>query len=116
MHARPDPDERSRELPVESITEACGLYFRSLRMKDAGMVAQQHTHDHDHATLVASGRARGWSGELWVGDKGPGEAFEIRAGVDHMFQALAPETLLVCVHDIASAESVKRRVSFHSAG
>lgn len=109
MYARPEPDERSRELPVESIVEACGLYFRSLRMKDAGMVAQQHVHDHDHATLVGSGRARGWCGEKWIGDKCSGEVFEIQAGSEHRFQSLDHDTLLVCVHDIASAESVRKK-------
>jgi hypothetical protein len=110
MYARPNPPESAKEAPVEFISEACGLYFRSLRLHIWDVVGQ-HSHDHAHATLVGAGRARGWCGEEWIGDKGPGDAFEIKMNTDHTFQALEPDTRLVCIHDIASAESVKRKES-----
>lgn len=95
--------------PVERIEEACGIYFRSVLLKTADIAIKQHSHDHPHATFVGSGRARGWSDGVWIGDKGPGEAFEILAGAEHMFQSLEPNTLLACVHDLSSAESVKAK-------
>lgn len=95
--------------PVERIEEVAGLYFRSVLLERAGTLIPQHRHDHDHATLVCAGRARGWCDGIWIGDKGPGEAFEIRAGGEHVFQAIEPMTRLACVHDIDSAESVKRK-------
>lgn len=95
--------------PVERITEAAGLYFRSLWLPVAGMVVAQHVHDYDHATLVGSGRARGYCDGQLLGEKGRGEVFEITAGCAHAFEAVEPETLLVCVHDLASALSVKRK-------
>jgi hypothetical protein len=94
---------------VERIEEACGLYFRSVLIQDAGTVIPQHSHDHDHCTFVASGKARGWADGRPLGDKSAGEVFEIKAGAQHVFQALEPMTRLACVHDIASAESVKRK-------
>lgn len=93
---------------VERIEEVCGIYFRTYFVK-AGNVIQQHKHDHDHATLVLSGRVRAWikDGPLMI--KGPGEAFEIKAGIEHYFEALE-DSRLSCIHDIRSAESVKRKV------
>ncbi len=96
-------------IPTECIEEAAGLYFRSVLLVEQGTLISQHEHDHDHATLVCSGRARGWCDGMPLGDKGPGEAFEIKAGSAHAFQALEANTRLTCVHSIASAESVKRK-------
>jgi hypothetical protein len=114
LHALPD-NLIPTDLPVERIEEIGGFYFRSILLHQVGMVVKQHVHDHEHVTLVCNGRARGWSESEWIGDKGPGEAFLIDAGDDHLFQALEPDTRLVCVHDKVSAESA-RRIPFHSDG
>ena len=95
--------------PVERIEEASGFYFRSIILH-RGCFIPQHIHDHDHATLIGFGRARGWSGEEWIGDKGIGEAFEIESGKTHTFQALEDNTILICVHDIESSRSIKEDV------
>lgn len=94
-------------VPVESIEEVCGIYFRSVLLERAGTVIPQHEHDHDHATYVANGKARLWVNEMWVGDYEAGRAIPIKAGDKHLFQALEPMTRLVCVHDIESAMSAK---------
>src|SRR5437899_11208900 len=96
---------------VENIVEAGGLYFRSMLLARAGMGVPQHVHDHDHATLVGSGRLRGWSDGAWMGDKGRGEAFEVLAGRQHVVESLEPMTMVVCVHDIHSAVRIKRQGS-----
>lgn len=97
------------ELPVESIHEVCGIYFRSVLLKKEMTVIPQHEHDHDHATLVCSGKARAWVDGVYYGDFVAGTPIEIKAGKKHVFQALEPMTRLTCVHDIASAESVKAK-------
>lgn len=111
MYALPENPIILLEQPVEKIDEASGLYFRSVLLEDANTIIPTHAHDHDHATVVGSGRARGWKGTYWIGDKGPGEAFEIKAREEHTFMSLEPMTRLICTHDIASAESVKRKES-----
>lgn len=91
------------------IGDVAGLYFRTLLLKEAGTVVPQHTHDYDHATLVCAGSVRLWVDGEWVGDFGAGMAVRIAAHHDHVFQALEPMTRLTCVHDLVSAESVKRK-------
>jgi quercetin dioxygenase-like cupin family protein len=93
--------------PEVKIFEASGLYFRSHTLRHAMDIIPQHVHDHDHATFVAAGRARAWKDGVLVGDRSAGEAFEIEAGAEHIFQALEPKTMLVCVHDLKSAEKLK---------
>lgn len=94
---------------VERIEEVCGLYFRSVLLPQAGMTIPQHVHDHDHATLVGSGKARVWVDGLHFGDFEAGSAVPIKAGSTHLFHSLESMTRLICVHDIASAEAVKAK-------
>lgn len=107
MYALPEIIGEPRA-PVEYIEEAAGLYFRSIVLEQFETVPQ-HSHDHDHATFVGSGAARVWVDGVWKGDYIAGRAVEIKAGRKHVFQALSPYTRLTCVHDIASAESVKAK-------
>ena len=109
MYPLPDRAHDLAEQPLPLIEEAAGLYFRSLLLKKSGEIVPQHAHDHRHATLVGSGMARGWAAGTWIGDTGPGQAFEIEVGAEHVFQALAPNTLLICAHDIASADSLEKK-------
>lgn len=109
MHPLPDTSNALLDQPVQAIVEVGGIYFRSIMLKRAGEVVPQHVHDHPHATLVGSGRARGWANGQWIGDRGPGEAFGISAGKEHVFLALEANTLLVCAHDVASALRVKEK-------
>lgn len=94
------------EQPVEYIEEVCGLYFRSIVLAK-GQVVPQHVHPYNHATFIASGRARAWSGGNWKGDFEAGRAVEVTAGIEHVFQALEDNTRLSCIHDTRSAEFIK---------
>ncbi len=96
-------------VPVERIEEVAGLYFRSVLIPSAGMRMQQHIHDHDHATFVGSGKVRAWSDGWLLGDFSAAMAVEIKAGATHVFEALEDNTRVTCVHNIASAESVKAK-------
>ena len=92
------PDEQ----PVEKLVEVAGLYLRTYHLPMVGMVVPQHVHDYDHATLICSGKLRGWCEGEWIGDKGPGEAFLIKAGCQHTFESLEP-SMLTCIHNIQDA-------------
>ena len=98
-----------KPLLVEHITEASGLYFRSVTLPEAGTYIPQHNHDYDHATLVCSGKVRGWCDGVNLGVKSKGEVFEIRANHEHVFVSLEPNTTLVCIHNLESALSIKRK-------
>lgn len=98
-HPLPEGVERS-EQAVEYIDDVCGLYFRAICLENAGDAVPQHAHDHDHVTLIASGKARLWIEGVWVEDIHSFKVIEIEAGRKHVFQALEPMTRLVCVHNL----------------
>jgi quercetin dioxygenase-like cupin family protein len=106
--SHPLPDMTPLRPPVEFIEEVCGIYFRSIVL-EKGECVPQHSHDHDHATLCGSGKARLWVNGLWAQDIEAGHAVPILAAEHHIFQALEDGTRLVCVHDVVSAEAAKRR-------
>lgn len=95
--------------PVEFIEEVAGLYFRSIVLECAGDTVPQHSHDHDHATLVGAGSVRMWVNGCWLADIPAGHAVKIKAATQHLFQALEPNTRLTCVHDASSAESLQSK-------
>jgi quercetin dioxygenase-like cupin family protein len=97
------------DVVVEFVEEKAGIYFRSVLLAKAGTVIPQHVHDHDHATFVGSGSVRLWVDGEWAGDVKAGHAIEIKAGREHLFQSLADNTLLACIHDVASATSIKEK-------
>lgn len=82
--------------PVQSIQIKGGIYFRTILLQKWNIVPQ-HTHNHDHATLVISGRIRLWIDDKLNGDFEAGEAIEIKGGFKHVFQALQDNTRLTCI-------------------
>jgi hypothetical protein len=92
---------------IEFIQEVCGIYFRSVLLEDSGTVIPQHTHSHDHATYVGSGKVRLWVDGKWLGDFPAGQAIGIEKDKFHLFQSLEPNTRLTCVHDLHSAALIK---------
>ena len=98
-----------KEALVEFVDEVCGIYFRSMLLKNTGDLALQHVHDHDHVTYVGNGAVRFYVDGKFIADVPAGKAVEIKAGVPHQFRALAPNTRITCVHDVASAESLKKQ-------
>lgn len=104
----PLPQVSNLQPPVEFIEEVCGIYFRSILLREGDFVTQ-HVHDHDHATYCGSGKARLWVDGEWKCDVEAGRAVEIKAGCNHAFQALTKETRLTCVHDVESAESIRKK-------
>jgi quercetin dioxygenase-like cupin family protein len=94
---------------VEFIEEVCGIYFRSILLPEKGMRVEQHVHDHDHATYCGSGRARVFVDGEDQGDVTAGRAIAVMAGKKHAFESMEDNTRLTCVHDVASAESIKAK-------
>lgn len=93
---------------VEWIEECEGFYFRTVHLRKTGDRVPQHAHDYNHATLVSSGSVLAFANGESLGYYGAGRAISIKAGMVHEFEAQEDDTRLTCVHDIASAESIKR--------
>jgi quercetin dioxygenase-like cupin family protein len=94
---------------VEFVEEVAGIYIRSVLLQEANLKIDQHVHDYDHATLVCAGSVRLYVDGVPHGVFKGGEAVCIKAGKKHEFVSLEPNTRLACIHDVASAMSIKER-------
>lgn len=94
---------------VEFVDEVCGLYFRSILIRNAGTRVPQHVHPYDHATYCGSGSAMMYVEGVPIRTVSAGEAVEVKANKQHAFEALEPNTRLTCVHDARSALAAKEK-------
>src|SRR4029434_808754 len=94
---------------VECVDEIAGIYFRSVLLPNVGDIATQHIHDYDHATYLGNGSVSFWVGGKFQGYFRAGQVLEVKAGIEHKFQAMEKNTRLTCVHIGASAEAAREK-------
>lgn len=92
---------------VQFVDEVAGVYFRTVLFHVAGTRIPQHVHDYDHATMICSGSARLFVNGQAVADYQAGQVALIKANHHHEFESLEDNTRLSCVHNVASALSMK---------
>jgi quercetin dioxygenase-like cupin family protein len=78
------------------IEESLGFCTRTITLQK-GIQVPQHAHSNDHATLVCNGKVRATVGDMVIGDFEWGQLIPVKAGVEHLFLALADDTRLSCI-------------------
>lgn len=82
-----------------------GVFVKSIEIRQANTILPQHSHAYDHLSYVASGAVRAWADGDPLGDFVAPTGIVIKAGVKHLFQTLADATVILCIHNIRSAEA-----------
>jgi hypothetical protein len=86
------------ELPDVEFALADGIFIKQMFLERAGIYVPQHSHEYDHASMVAAGAVRLWrDGEL-IGDFKAPLPIHIAAGTKHTFMSLEPGTVVYCIH------------------
>lgn len=83
------------------------VYTKVFVAKKAGTFIGQHSHAWDHGHLVASGAMRVFIDGQALGDYGPGEMIEIKAGKKHVLLALEDNTVGCCIHNTHGLDEPK---------
>lgn len=92
--------------PEQRIQIEGGIYARSVIL-DKNTKIPQHTHDHDHATFVGSGKALLYiDGEL-DRECNTGDLIPIKGGSLHEFLITEDNTLLVCLWPESIGETLE---------
>lgn len=107
MHPFPASTGEPVDQPTEYVDEVGGFVFRSVTIARAGTGIPQHKHETDHVTLVCAGQGRLWVNKVWRGDFTAFSAVEVKAGDEHFWLALEPNTRFSCVFDAAKLEGVR---------
>jgi|SRR5665213_1997862 len=85
---------------------ACGVFAKVMRVRKAHTVIPQHSHSFDHVSNVVRGAVRLWRDDVLDGDYQGPCGITIKAHVKHLFETLVDDVLILCVHDIGTAEEV----------
>jgi quercetin dioxygenase-like cupin family protein len=86
---------------------ADGVFVRQMVMPAAHTFVQQHTHCHDHTTMVATGSVDVWLDGEHRGQLRAPSGMLIRSGVSHLFETLEPNTTLYCIHNVSRSGQVE---------
>lgn len=74
------------------------LWVKPIPLK-AGEACVQHTHAHDHVTLVAAGTVRAWVDGQDRGEISATSCFKVAALAEHRFLAVT-DAVIVCIHNL----------------
>src|SRR4051812_4164940 len=96
--------KRAEHQPTSDLTLYAGIFVKTWAVRDAGTMLPQHSHQWPHLTLVVSGSVRVWRDHELMGDFTAPETIKIPALAKHMFQTLAGNTVLACIHASEAAE------------
>lgn len=98
------PDEQ----PISTeIRMADGVFAKTMVVKKDGTIIPQHAHRFDHVSVLVRGRVRLFTDGDSCGVFSAPCGILIKAGVKHLFETLVDDTIILCVHDIGTAESVE---------
>jgi hypothetical protein len=92
------------------IYEGDGVYIKQLSLPKAGMIIEQHCHNYDHMTMLATGKVAVGVDGVYCGTRTAPTGILILANTTHRFEALVDNTLLYCIHNIEHAETLKELV------
>ena len=86
---------------------ADGVFGKTIALSHAGLVVPQHSHVYPHVSVLVRGKIRAWAGDNLLGDFEAPVGITIAALVKHKFLTLTEDVIILCVHDIGTAENVE---------
>ncbi len=96
------------EQPISTeIKMADGVFTKSMVVRKAGTLIPQHSHRYSHVSVLVRGSVRVVTDDDDLGVFEAPAGIVIAAGVKHLFETLVDDTIVLCVHDIGTAEAVE---------
>lgn len=96
------------EQPIETdLTITADLFVKSYCIQKTGSFVPQHVHEFDHVSTIAYGGVKVWEDGNYRGERHAPVSFIIKAGVQHTFETLVDNTVLLCIHRLDEDGDVK---------
>ena len=97
--------ERAKRQPISSdVLIADEVWAKPFRVPDAHTILPQHAHAYSHVSVIVRGSVRVTVDGRLIGVRRAPDSIVIEAGKLHFFETLEDDTIILCVHDVASAE------------
>ena len=97
---RENPAYKKIEPEYVEFAEVDDIWVRAYSINKAKSVISQHTHTHDHMTLVSRGTVEAWQDGEVLGTFQAPVIIKIPAGKKHAFTALTDDVVLCCLHNL----------------
>ena len=81
-----------------------GVFVKATTFHHAGMIAPQHAHEFAHLSYIAAGSVRVFADDALLGVFTAPASIVIPARVKHLFEILADETVILCIHNADRVE------------
>lgn len=105
--------KRAVNQPTSDLVLFGGIFLKTYRAPDRGMLIPQHAHAFDHLTLLIAGTMRVWTDGRMLGDFVAPATIKIVAEEKHSFLTMTPGVVFACVHAIGEAEDVTIAAEHH---
>jgi mannose-6-phosphate isomerase-like protein (cupin superfamily) len=106
--------KRAPNQPVGDLTLYAGIFCKVWHVPDAGTMLPQHAHEHDHLTLIISGKVTLWRDDAFVSEFNAPATIKVPAREHHRFFTHAPNTVLACIHNADHADATGDPLIFAS--
>lgn len=101
LSVAPGPYRRAENQPSSvEIRLAAGLFVKSMECREIGMLIPQHSHEHDHLSMLAVGRVLVWADDVCLGPFEAPAGILIKANTKHLFKTLTAHVLVYCIHRV----------------
>jgi hypothetical protein len=81
-----------------------GVFVKATHFRHAGMLVPQHAHEFSHLSYVASGAVNVFADGEPLGEFTAPTSIVIPALVKHLFEILADNTVVLCIHNADHAD------------
>jgi hypothetical protein len=102
------------EQPFETaIHLSDGTFVKSFKVAKANTMLPQHSHAYSHTSYIATGAVKAWKEGVFLRDVTAPDGILIEAHAKHMFQTLADNTTILCIHSVAEGEDPEIEEEHH---
>ena len=95
-----NPNYKQIDPEYVQFDEVDDMWIRSYVVKKAHSILPQHSHEHDHATIVSRGTVEVWHGGEFVGQYTAPAVITVPAKKLHYFKTLTDDVVLCCLHNL----------------
>ncbi len=92
---------------VVSFEMVDGISVVQTLIHKAGTYIPQHAHEYAHISVIAAGQVSVWKNGDFLGQFAAPQQIVIDAHVKHLFQAMADNTVVICVHNVSRCGEIE---------
>jgi hypothetical protein len=82
------------------------IFVKQMVLSQGGTVVPQHSHEHDHLSMLALGSVSVWKDGVFAGEYTAPCGIHIAARVKHTFVSLSDLVIIYCIHNVSRTGEV----------